>query len=85
MLEPELQKHRRFPDSVVAELSGLLELFPLLFAGLFRTLASRAYPSDASEIGTAILFADFFARALCSLNADIAETRCRKCWYNTLQ
>lgn len=63
----------------------LLDLFPLLFADLSRPLAYRAYASDAREIGAGLVYADLSSRALWRFKADMAEIRCRKGWYTTLQ
>lgn len=85
MLEPDQDRRRRLPDSVVMELSILLDLFPLLFAKLSRPLSTRVYASDASEQGAGLVYVDLSQSALWRFKADIAEARCRKGWYATLQ
>lgn len=64
MIEAQPDRSRRLPDSVVTELSILLDLFPLLYADLSRPLASRVYASDVSEDGIGIVYSDLSIRDL---------------------
>lgn len=85
MLEPQPETRRCLPDSVVTELSVLLNLFPLLFTDFSRPLSPRVYSSDASEHGAGLVYADLSAHALWRFKSHNSETRCRKGWYTTLQ
>lgn len=82
--EEHPDKCRRLPDSVVEELSTLLDVFPLLFADLRQPLASRVYFSDACGSGGGVQYADLSARDSWTLKENIKETRVRKGWLSTL-
>lgn len=69
---------QRVPDSVVEELSALLDVFPLLFADLRQPLSPRIYFSDACRTGDGVEYVDLSPRDARSFKDNVAETRARK-------
>lgn len=85
MMEKKPDKRRRLPDSVLNELRVLLDAFRLLYTDISRPLSSRVYASDASEDGAGLVYVDLSACVSWRFKPNIAEKRCRKGWYTTLQ
>lgn len=82
--EREPDKRLRLPDSVVDELTALMDVFPLLFADLHQPLSPRIYFSDACPKGGGVSYADVPPRDAWTFKENVHETCARKGWHSTL-
>lgn len=74
----------RVPDGVIEELGALLDVFPLLVAGLKQGLPERIYFSDACKSGAGVQYSELSPRDVWNFKGNVSETRARKGWYSSL-
>lgn len=72
------------PNSVLAELGALLDVFPFLTADIRQKPSTRVYFSDACKTGSGVQYADLSPLDAWLFKDNVAETRGRKGWYSNL-